>query len=72
MATVGETSDHIDLFATRDNCKMLTFMSPFLDEMAWATDALAIKCMKWVYAFPLLPLLPKVLQKIREEDTEVT
>ena len=26
----------------------------------------------WAYTFPLLPLLPKVLQKIKEENTEVS
>ena len=59
---------HIALFATRENCKMPTFGSPFPDERAWATDALAIPWSgMWAYVFPPLPLIPKVLSKRREE-----
>ena len=50
---------------------MPIFVSPFLHKMAWATDALSISWNGiWAYAFPLLPLIPKVLQKICE-NTEV-
>ena len=63
---------HIDLFATRDNRKIDTFVSPFPDEWAWATDAMSISWKgMWAYAFPPIPLLPKVLRKIREELSEI-
>lgn len=63
---------HIDLFATRDNYKIPTFVSPFPDPMAWGTDALAMSWAGlWAYAFPPIQLLPKVLRKIREEQVEI-
>ena len=63
---------HVDLFATRDNFKIVTFVSPFPDELAWATDAMSIPWTgMWAYAFPPIPLLPMVLRKIREELSEV-
>ena len=60
---------HIDLFTTRDNCKLPTFVSPFPDKMAWAMEAMSIlwKGM-WAYAFPLVP---KVLSKIRKEPVQI-
>ena len=48
----------------RDNHKLLTFVSPFPDGSAWATDVLSISWTgMWVYAFPLFLLVPKVLAK---------
>ena len=48
---------HIDLFATSDNHKIDTFVSPFPDELAWATDAMSISWQgMWAYAFPPTPL----------------
>ena len=52
---------HINIFAMKDNSRLQTFMSPFLDEMAWAMDAMSISWKgMWVYAFPPFPLVPKV------------
>ena len=63
---------HIDLFITRDNHKLLAFLSQFLDAMAWATDAMSLSWKgMWTYAFPLFPLVPKVLVKIRAELVEI-
>ena len=63
---------HIDLFATRDNNKILMFVSPFPNERAWAVDTLAITWSgMWAYAFPLFLLILLVLQKIREEQVEL-
>ena len=62
---------HINLFATRDNRMIDTYVSPCPDEMSWATDALSISWKgMWAYAFPPIPLLPKVLRKIREDHPE--
>ena len=63
---------HIDLFATRDNFKIPTFVSPFPDPMAWETDALALSWNgMWAYAFPPFPLIPRVLNKVREDNVEL-
>ena len=59
----------VDLFATRFNHGLPTFVSPVPDPAAWAVDALSIP---WAgllaYAFPPLPILSKVLKKAREEQ----
>ena len=56
----------IDLFATFRNHKLPTFCSRRPHPRAWSTDALALN---WdglsAYAFPPLPLLLKVLLKLR-------
>ena len=56
----------VDLFATRWNHKLPTFVSPVPDPMAWAVDALSLN---WdgliAYAFPPTVLVPKVLHKVR-------
>ena len=55
----------------RDNCKLPTFVLLFPDRMAWATDAMSISWKRmWAYAFPLFPLVPKLLVKIRGEQVE--
>ena len=63
----------MDLFATRDNFKLPTFISPLPDELAWAVDAFTIS---WeglrAYAYPPTPLLPCVLAKLRQESADVT
>ena len=59
---------HIDLFATRLNNQLPTFVSPFHDPLAWAVDAMSLS---WegmlAYAFPPIPLLLKVLLKMEKE-----
>ena len=60
---------HINLFVTRDNCKLPTFVSPFPDGGAWATDAMFFSWKgMWTYAFRLVP---KVLAKMREQQVEI-
>ena len=62
----------IDLFATRENNKLPTFVSPYPDEMAFATDALSLSWNGlWAYAYPPTPLLPRVLAKVRSETVEL-
>ena len=59
----------VDLFATRFNHKLSTFVSPVPGPAAWAVDALSIPWMGLLaYAFPPLPILSKVLKKAREEQ----
>lgn len=60
---------HVDLFATRYNKKLPTFVSPVPDPEAFAVDALSTDWRgMYAYAFPPTVLVPKVLQKLK--DTE--
>ena len=59
----------IDLFATRDNYKLPTFVSPFPDDQAWAVDALAISWEGlWAYTYPPLTVVTQSVGKIQEES----
>ncbi len=59
---------HVDLFATRLNNQLPTYVSPVPDPSALAVDALSIS---WegmhAYAFPPFPLLSRVILKISNE-----
>ena len=56
----------VDLFATRSNFKLLMFVSPYPDPLAWKVDALKISWEGLVaYAFPPPALLTAVVEKIR-------
>ena len=70
MANVGQTAHQpVCHMGQPQNAK---FVSPFPDERAWATDALAILWSgMWAYAFPLIPLTPLVLRKIKEGQDEL-
>ena len=71
MAAIINTWEkpHIDLFATRLNAQLPIFMSPVVDTMALAVDALS-QSWKGItgYAFPPFALIPKVLNKIQSEE----
>lgn len=56
----------VDLFATRFNHKLPTFLSPCPDDLAVGVDALVTSWEKWkyLYMFPPTPLISKVLAKI--------
>ena len=58
---------HVDMFATRYNCKLTKFVSPVPDPNAWAVDALTVS---WenldMYAFPPVSLLGKVVSKLSD------
>lgn len=63
---------NIDLFATRLNKKLPVFCSPYPDVQALACDALSIAWTNmFAYAFPPPILLPKVLNKVQEEDCTI-
>ena len=58
----------VDLFATRFNHRLATYVSPVPDPQAWAVDALSLSWEGLVaYAYPPAPILPKVLRKARDE-----
>ena len=54
----------IDLFATRFSRRLPLFVSPVPDPQAWAVDALSLPWTNLLgYAFPLFPILGKVIRK---------
>ncbi len=59
----------IDLFASRINHQLPKYCSLFPDSNAVAIDAFAHKWDLFVYAFPPFNLIPRVLRKLREDNT---
>ena len=58
---------HIDLFATKANCRLQTFVSPVRDPQAFAVEALSLDWRgMFAYVFPPPKMLPQVLQKALE------
>lgn len=71
MARFGTPS--VDLFASGDNHQLPRFFIRFPTPGAEAVDALRSP---WppgllLYAFPPLPLIPRVIRKLLEEQTEL-
>ena len=63
---------HVDLFATTENARLPTFVSPLPEPGAWKTDALSFSWTGlWAYAYPPTPLIPQVLEKVRTEECEL-
>ena len=63
---------HVDLFATSENAKLPTYVSPLPDPAAWKQDALSFPWDGlWAYAFPPFPLIQRVLQKASLEPCEL-
>ena len=63
---------HLDLFATADNAKLPTYVSPLPDPAAWAIDALSFSWTQmWAYAYPPIPLLHQILQKMSQEPCDL-
>lgn len=63
---------HVDLFATKFNHKLPTYVSPIPDRMALTTDAMTLDWTGlWLYAFPPTGLLNKVLDKFNRESCEM-
>ena len=59
----------VDLFATRFNAKLATYMSPMPDPLALKTDALSQTwTAMWAYAYPPPALLPQVLAKVEQDS----
>ena len=59
----------IDLFASRLNCQFRPFVGYQPDPDAMAINAFSISWKPYVfYAFPPFSIIPKVLQKIQEEE----
>ena len=65
-------SPHVDLFATRLNTKLPTFVSLVPDPQVLAVDALSLSWQNlWAYAFPLHQLLTKVLIYLPKSNTQL-
>ena len=58
----------LDAFASQDTCRLPRYMTWFEDQHAVARDALLHPWDKCTYLFPPVPLLPRVIQKVREEN----
>ena len=58
----------VDLFATRLNCLLSTYVSPMTDSSAAARDAFLVDWNNWsvIYLFPPIPLISKALLKLKE------
>ena len=56
----------LDLFATRFNAQVSSFVSPFPDEEAAGVNALSLHWGEWdcLYLFPPTPLLPEVVARL--------
>ena len=62
----------IDLFATKRNAKLPTYVSPVPDPEAWAEDALSLNWKGLIaYAYPPPAIMTKVLEKILQEECQV-
>ena len=63
---------HIDLFASSQNAKLPTYCCWSQDPLALAVDSLSLDWTgMFAYAFPPIPLIPKVLRKVEEEGCQV-
>ena len=63
---------NLDLFATRFNHKLPLYVSPVLDNQAFATDAFSMNLnYLHAYAFPPTILIPSVLNKIRQSQCRI-
>ncbi|MCP4353154.1 MAG: hypothetical protein GY795_47490, partial [Desulfobacterales bacterium] len=58
----------VDLFATRFNAQLETFVSPYPDDHAAGCDAFALDWNQWrsIYLFPPRSVLPQVVQRLQE------
>ena len=62
----------VDLFATKDNAKLPTFVTRHFHPEAWAVDALSIPWNGlYAYAFPPFCLINKVLLRLKHSDTDL-
>ena len=62
------TRPQLDLFATRFNHNLPSFVSLVPDQKAWAVDALSLQWKDlYVYAFPPVSLLNQVVSKVMDQ-----
>jgi len=63
---------HVDMFATLENAKLPTYVSPLPDGMAWKIDALSFSWENlWMYMYPPTPLIAEILVRIADVQCEV-
>ena len=58
----------VDLFATRFNAQLETFVSPYPDDQAAGCDAFALDWNRWraIYLFPPRSVLPQVVHRLQD------
>ena len=61
---------NIDLFASRFSRKIPCFVSRNFDPLAWETDAFSFKWTDFLYIFPPINLIPKILQKLKADNVQ--
>ena len=63
---------HVDLFVSALNAQLQRYCAKALDPAAWRIDAFSIR---WEgfrgYAFPPIPLIPRILQKVRQDRASI-
>ena len=60
----------IDLFASKDNCKLKTYVTLFNDPLAFQIDAFSFRWPSNIYVFPPIPLIAKALLKVFRDEVE--
>ena len=74
MATIIRTLGplHVDLFASALNAQLQRYCAKALDPAAWRIDAFSIRWEGFTgYAFPPISLIPRILQKVRQDRATV-
>lgn len=61
---------HLDLFASKDNNKLPSYCSLFIDKNCVQTDAFSFVWPSYIYVFPPLPLISRALMKIFRDKVE--
>ena len=60
----------VDLFASRNTCKIKTYVSRRLDPFAWKTDAFSFTWTGKIYMFPPINLISRVVAKFASDKVE--
>ena len=60
----------IDLFASRFSRKIPCFVSRTFDPLAWETDAFSFRWPEFLYIFPPINLIHKILEKFKSDNVQ--
>lgn len=57
----------VDMFATRENTQLPTFVSPFPDPLAWGVNGLSLRWDNWdsLYLFPPTQIMQEVVNRLQ-------
>ena len=70
LKTKLKFSLEMDLFASKDNCKLDSYVSIFHDTNSMAQDAFSFIWPNNIYCFPPIPLVSKCLSKIQRDNVQ--